>query len=223
MNRREFVATAGLLSLPGCIGGSQTDSESVPTTTTSTTSETTVPETDEPSEQTMTETPTADPEPLRNVSVEQRDSLEQKLQTHLDAKLLNSRITSSHTAVVEVSIENTGESKRTYQFGPVPVFSATASTDDRWLLVKPDQLERPTDGCWSHPKSKKEPGALATVLELAPGESATRTFELWSNSRLTRDNCMPTGEYRFEDEYHVRRPDEEDDEFVWGFTVKIRE
>lgn len=223
MKRRKFVATAGILSVPGCIGGSGTDSESVTTTAASTASETTVPETDRHSEQTMTDTSPSDAEAFRSVSVEQQDSLKQKLQTRLNVELLQSHITSSQTAVVEVSIMNTGESKRTYQFGPVPVFSATTSTDDQWLLVNPDELERPTDGCWSHPKNKKEPGALATVQELVPGESATRTFELWSNSRSAGENCMPTGEYRFEDEYRIRRSDEEDAEFVWGFTLRIRE
>lgn len=223
MKRRAFVATAGVLPVVGCVGRSGADDESTPTSTTSTASETTGPETDRPSEQTMTGTSTSDIRPLRSVSVEQRDSLEQGLGARLDVELLKSTITSDHTAVMEVSIVNTGESNRTYQFGPIPVFSATASTDDRWLLVKPEQLERPSDGCWSHPKSKKEPGALATVRELAPGESAARTFELWSNSRLTEESCLPTGEYRFEDEYRVRQSDEKDDEFAWGFTLQVRE
>lgn len=216
------MAIVGSLSVAGCVGDWESDSESMPTSV-STASETTVTETDAPAERTMTGSTPSDTEPLRSVSVERRDSLASRLQTQLNVELPKSNITPEHTAVIEVELVNASESKQTYEFGPVPVFSATASTDSQWLLVKPGQLDRPSDGCWSHPKSKKEPGALATRRELAPDESATRKFELWSNSRSAGDGCMPSGKYRFEDEYRVRRADGADSEFTWGFTLEIRE
>lgn len=220
MQRREFLGVIGSLSATGCVGNSTSSGES---TTTSVSTATTETKTDASTERTMTGSSPSDTELLRSVSVERRDSLASRLQTQLNVELPKSNITPDHTAVVEIKLVNVSKSKQTYEFGPLSVFSATASTDNRWLLVEPEQLERPSDQCWSHPKSKKEPGALATRRELAPDESATRKFELWSNSRSVEDDCMPPGEYRFEDEYHVRRTDEADSEFTWGFTLKIRE
>lgn len=209
MERRTFLTALTSFPTAGCVGnagrGDETTSQHITTTT-----------------KTMTSSTHSDSEPLRTVTVKQSDSLTTMLQTSLSANLLKSEITRNHTALLEIRITNTSCTEQTYDFGHISVFSATASVDERWLLVEPNQLESPSGECWSHPKSDEEPGSLATRKQLAPEESATQKFELWSNSKLEERECMPPGEYRFEDEYRVKNGSEESSDFQWGFTLEIR-
>lgn len=134
-----------------------------------------------------------------------------------------------------ISVTNRSDAPRHVTFGPSPPFSSYRGEQKAGsalaILVPDDRThvhvgrvddadgepEDPVDGCW-------QVGGLgwndvARLETLDPGESLTGTYSVFASTE--NEDCLPTGEYRFE-EHWVNEPDSSPGFSVdWGFTLSV--
>lgn len=76
----------------------------------------------------------------------------------------------------------------------------------------------PVDGCWKWISSESEGFGLRWPAE--PGATRVMTYAVLDEPDTI--DCLPPGEYRFEDQWGALLPDDEDRWHSWGFTAELR-
>lgn len=145
-----------------------------------------------------------------------------------DLELTKTEITGDHTAVLEVSITNTGDETRYI----TPVDAATAeyvtSADGELTLLWPEVSETmtgpiPEDGCWKATDAQNELARGTMVLD--PDQSRTSETYVYGSPDLPDGTCLPTGEHEFSVQADATTdPSSGSDprEYTWGFTLDVR-
>lgn len=136
---------------------------------------------------------------------------------------------------IEITLTNTADHERTFEFGPVPPFTPPIGKNEgatATLVLVPDSRthvvpktpsrtgdsfvpENPTDGCW---RAKTQMGreSVSERRTLDPNERIREQYTLLATPKEhSDDSCMPPGEYRFVQQGYF------DDGAFWGFTVEI--
>lgn len=162
---------------------------------------------------------------LRHVEIEP-DTLSSEYDADLTATVLRDSITTEHTARVRVLFVHTGNEPQAYTFGDNPPF--TNRWDDRdehvWALdVVEEEHELVSEECWAVEEETIGKDDVATSEEFQHCEALYTDLDLWQLWRGDDDQCMPTGTYRFEQQYDVGKLAEADDSFRWGFDLSISE
>ena len=171
---------------------------------------------------TGTET-TQNSDTLRFIEIIDQGDVPDEIEADLTADVVESTVTSDHTATVHITFVNRGE-KRDFTFGDLPPFTVTGSKEDDpgTLLLGPKRdYKKSGRECW-RPQSSNAGGynANAKIVTLEQNESIKREAKLWGSPRNADQNtCLPTGEFRFEREYEFNFLDEPS--FRWGFTVAL--
>ena len=166
---------------------------------------------------------TQDSDALRSVEIIKQREVPDEVEADLTADLVESTVTSNHTAKVHINFTNGGE-KRDFTFGDLPPFTVTRSMEDNpgTLLLGPKRdYEKSERECW-RPQSSHA-GAYngnAEIVTLEQNESIEREARLWGDTTNADQNiCLPTGEFRFEREYVFGFLDSPS--FRWGFTMSL--
>lgn len=206
MRRRTVLAAAGSLGtslLAGCVGSSRDDpadgDSNRPSTTRSTARSTTPPG-----------------DGHRVVSLAASDDVPPAVPVDLTATVETAGITDDHTAQVRVAFRNAGDEPRRFGFGVHAPFTGGRSVDESWLLFPDMTVDGLPGHCWEPNRGLAYPLKLEFRL-LDPGETVARTYELWGSDE--DDACLPTGRFRFEEEYDVYKGAVEG--FDWGFEVTV--
>jgi len=171
---------------------------------------------------TGTET-TQNPDTLRSVEIIDQGDVPDEIEANLIADVVESTVTSDHTATVHITFTNRGE-KRDFTFGDFPPFTVTESKEDNpgTLLLEPKgDYEKSGRECW-RPQSSNAGGynANAKIVTLEQNESIKREARLWGDPGNADQNiCLPTGEFRFECKYVFGFIDSPS--FRWGFTISL--
>lgn len=135
----------------------------------------------------------------RKISIEDTDH---DLPAGLEAKaaVKRRRITAEKTALLEVTLRNSGSTSYVLMGGTEFPFSSMGSEDDTWLLLNGENPEKSTSGCWE-PESFRNIGDsdVAYKYTVKPGSEYSTQFELWGNPEDER--CLPTGDSWFEHQY----------------------
>lgn len=79
--------------------------------------------------------------------------------------------------------------------------------------------QSPVDGCWELASSPSVPG-FGLLWPAEPGSTRTMTYSILGDPETV--DCLPPGEYRFEDEWGELLPDDEDIWHTWGFTAELQ-
>lgn len=224
MRRRQVLAAVGtsIVPLAGCISSSSPGETGDST-----------PSSD------MTETPES-----KFPAVSVKSGYNQPSDTKMEVNVVR-QFTPDKPAKVKISYTNTGESQRTVDFQASPPFSEYVSTggEPPRLVIIPDdhshispgsvvqnqssqtesstesqteehQLipENPIDGCWKIPTSFAVYG-VAHEKTLSPGETISEEYTVLGHR--TNETCLPSGEYRFEQNPYF------DEGSPWGFTIQM--
>jgi hypothetical protein len=166
---------------------------------------------------------THDPDALRSVEIIDQGDVPHEVEADLIADVVESTVTSNHTAKIHINFTNKGE-ERDFTFGDLPPFTVTRSMehDPGTLLLGPKRdYEKSGRECW-RPQSSNAGGynANAKIVTLEQNESITREARLWGDSGNADQNiCLPTGEFRFEGKYVFGFLDSPS--FRWGFTISL--
>jgi hypothetical protein len=166
---------------------------------------------------------TQNPDTLRSAEIIDQRDVPDEIEASLIADVVESTVTSDHTATVHITFTNRGE-KRDFTFGDFPPFTVTESTEDDpgTLLLGPKRdYEKSGRECW-RPQSSNAGGynANAKFVTLEQNESIKRKARIWGDSENDdQDICLPTGEFQFGREYEFGFLDEPS--FRWGFTVAL--
>lgn len=157
----------------------------------------------------------------RQVDVTAVDDVPDSVPVEFDVRVVDGAITPEGTAVLEVSVTNTGDTGREVT---TPYYKGLSDGNPGVLLYSLEAPDSPDRGdvppCIVDPVASQEhvewtdEGPLSHQLD--PG--ATATDELVLASDPTVDGCFPSDEYRFEDHHSV-----DGTEFTWGFTVEVGE
>lgn len=138
-------------------------------------------------------------------------------------------------AQLAFSVTNRSDSSRHVSFGPSPPLStypgeqkggsalAVLVPDDRTHVHvgrvgdADGEPEDPVGGCWQVVGVGWNDVARTETLD--PGESLTGTYSVFASTE--NEDCLPTGEYRFE-EHWVNDPGSSPEFSVdWGFTLAV--
>ena len=166
---------------------------------------------------------TQDPDALRSVEIIGQGEVPHEVEADLTAEVVESTVTSNHTAKIHINFTNKGEG-RDFDFGDLPPFTVTRSKkhDPGTLLLGPKRdYEKSGRECW-RPQSSNAGGynANAKIVTLEQNESIKREARLWGDPGNADQNiCLPTGEFRFEREYVFGFLDSPS--FRWGFTISL--
>lgn len=124
-------------------------------------------------------------------------------------------ITTEHTAELWLRFTNETTS-RDVQFGMRPPFSTTTDETGHWGLASEGTLDgRLGERCWAIEYGPGVDGALQYIT-LDRCESLTKRLYLWGIASDDDTECMPMGEFTFEQSYELP-----DGEATWEFTVSI--
>jgi hypothetical protein len=166
---------------------------------------------------------TQDPDALRSVEIIEQGEVPHEVEADLTANVVESTVTSNHTAKIHISFINKGEG-RDFDFGDLPPFTVTRSKehDPGTLLLGPKrEYEKSGRECW-RPQSSNAGAynANAKLVTLEQNESITRESRLWGDpGNADRNICLPTGEFHFERKYVFGFNDSS--WFRWGFTISL--
>lgn len=208
MKRRTVLSAleASVIPLTGCIG--QNGSEGDPTGTAS-------PSTDTPKQvdnRTTTETPpvkTVESGLPRTVTLEghSNSELRENFDIAADVTVLESGVTTAHTAKIWVTLENTAAKTRTITYtrdtcglNLIPG-RYQRDKDIQLLLISTEQKwKRTEEDCWKPDGRNLNCGipAMDHEVTIAPDESVRWTFRLWTDPENHQNGvCMPLGVYQF--------------------------
>lgn len=140
----------------------------------------------------------------------------------------------SSPAELEVKFTNEAQTKREFDFDSVSPFGpivGRSDTGDRIHVVPNDDEtgagpypavipQSPIDGCWKLVDTYHTD--LFGLLWPANSGATTRMTYAVLDDPDTED-CLPAGEYRFEDEWGERSPDDGFLDYSWGFTVELQQ
>lgn len=216
LSRRETLrlgGTALATALAGCTsGGRESDSETT-TSAAGTTTATRTTTTEKPTTTTTTEKPTttrtttiASDERLREVTVVS-GTVSAEHEAVLSAAMVEEDVTPEHPARVLVVLTNTADRNREFETGTKMGFGTVYSdgAPPALALLSPDRdVERAAPGCWVPAEPPGVPETLNSA-GLNPGESAYAVLDVWGHPG-NADPCLPTGAYRFVEEYEADPP-----------------
>lgn len=127
--------------------------------------------------------------------------------------------------VISVSIENTGDSDVILMGKTRALFGGEIDTTRSVLLLTNDELNEDQikdTNCWS---LKDDIPRSGTDYETTLRGGNQSNIELNIIGNANTDNCIPTGEYRFDTDYAAYLPDDSGnqlvEEFTWGFILDI--
>lgn len=157
-------------------------------------------------------------------------------------------------ARIRGTFENHSSTEQTVGFGPIQPFSNIWSDGDSLLVLIPTDREvqryalgtdeqiipdNPVEGCWQttlvrfirHDALRwqsldagKRIQTEYAVLHYPRQEIMEATIDEWFGPQSESDDCLPAGEYRFEESFPPKLgTDATWDEFTWGFTLTIEE
>ncbi len=157
-------------------------------------------------------------------------------------------------ARIRGSFENRSSKKQTVGFGPIHPFSNIWSEGDCLLVLVPTDREiqryalgtderiipdHPVDGCWQTNSvhfirhdvliwrsldADESIQTEYTLLRYPEQEIAEATMDKRFGPESESDDCLPAGEYRFEESFTSKFvTDTTWEEFTWGFTLTIEE
>jgi hypothetical protein len=222
LHRRSLLTGAGVV-LSRCLGRESSPGDSDTNETTGGTEEI---ETVECEQTTMERE--IEGEVLREVSVT-RNGQSPVAGTSFSVDLVRDAMTTEHPATVEITFRNESESEREFGFGrPAPLTARKSDESPGWTLLPEDQTvgDEPiqeTEDCWKPDFDDDAAYESLDVLDyydLGSCETVSETYELWVH--YERDECMPTGEYRFSDEF-VTRDGDGNENHRWAFSLEITE
>lgn len=144
------------------------------------------------------------------------------------------QFTESSPAELRLESSNEAPTKREFDFNTVAPFGPLVGHSDtggRIHAIPSDDSagagpytavvpRSPIDGCWKL-ADRYPTDYFGLLWPAAPGATTAMTYAVLDDPEA--DDCLPAGEYRFEDEWGERHPD--DDEFVehsWGFTADLQ-
>jgi hypothetical protein len=130
-------------------------------------------------------------------------------------------------ARLEATLSNDGDSTTEVGYGPALLFTANGDADHDWpenLVLDPEGYIGPwddpvqtDDGCWRFPEDgERLVQASLNWHELAPGDSVTQAYDLYTRSDA--ETCLPAGTYRFQDGGFV---DQEDQPLTFTLTLYV--
>ncbi|MFB6137799.1 MAG: hypothetical protein ABEJ42_05585 [Halobacteriaceae archaeon] len=177
--------------------------------------------------------------PLR-VTVEAETTVDNGYALQPSVEVLEPRVTESHTATVEVAVENTADrSVWEVEGGGNRGLRPLVSEDRRLLLLHPSYAPI-LEGCWKRDDSIRNllnragKGGFNVFhtqedFEWAPGQRHAYRLAVFG-SREVEHRCLVPGEYRFTDDIGwapyrrtARRPAEAHERYEWGFTLRVEE
>lgn len=189
MHRRTVLSTlgAGVVPLSGCIGPLGPEEESLETESSS--------------------TATDESDRLHTVSLTDHSDSELRETFDIAAQIvvLESSVTTEHTATVHIVLETTVEESRTLTYtrnrcnlNLIP--GRSLSGDQLFLLSTDHQWERTEERCWMTDRARIICGipAMDHEISIAPDEPIRWTFHLWAHPKSRKnDVCMSPGAYQF--------------------------
>lgn len=158
---------------------------------------------------------------LRRANIERTDESPSDPALEFGAEVVEPRVTTEHTALIRVQMQNVGEEAVSVSTTYREVFPAMVSRGDRpqLALVRPDSpdgYEKVSETCW-RPASSLVRFDVVKETTLSPDERESVVLELWDSPENTGD-CMRPGTYRFVSSYETDRTD---DPFEWGFSIRL--
>ncbi|WP_227357347.1 hypothetical protein [Haladaptatus salinisoli] len=162
----------------------------------------------------------------KRVSVKQTDAIPEYYPVDLTIEVVQAEITKTQTAHLKATAKNTDEVTR--EFEPAYYKGASSRASNSGILLyslrAPDSppADYAPDCIGSDGKSQ---GKLHWSNEypgtetLEPGDSSSE--ELIVVDDPTVRGCIPTGEYRFETPYNISDEKGYDEQFTWGFTLRV--
>lgn len=159
----------------------------------------------------------------RQVTVARQDSTPVEIPVELDAKMVDKVATNGDAARVEVTITNPTSERVTDIIAGWPgVFTVTHSEQSApglQLVAAERDLMPVRHPLCPIPVANNAIPALGIEIDLPPGGTDSSAFEVWGQRDNDVGNCIPSGTYRFTNEYPTN-PDTWD-EFEWGFTLRV--
>lgn len=142
------------------------------------------------------------------------------------------QFTERSPARLQIVFSNEAPTAREFLFDTVAPFDALVgrAEDGKQLHAIPDDNpgaghyaamipRSPVDGCWKLPSSYGREG-FGLRWPAKPGATTAMTYAVLDEPETT--DCLPPGEYRFEDEWGELLPDDEDVWHSWGFTAELQ-
>lgn len=161
-----------------------------------------------------------------------RDTLLSDQQVGISVEVIE-QFTEHSPARLRIRFTNEGSTAREFLFGSVPPFGPLVCSSDSSgaIHVIPDDdtvvptghyadviPHRPVDECW-------QLTGEYTIVDRGilwpadPGATTTTAYAVLNDPEAS--DCLPPGEYRFENEWGERYADEEDEWYSWGFALVL--
>lgn len=143
------------------------------------------------------------------------------------------QFSSSSPADLRIEFTNEAQTRREFDFGSVSPFEAIVGYSDavhRIHAIPNDDKagagpypavvpKSPIDGCWKLPDTYHT-DTFGLLWPADSGATTRMTYAVLDD--LDSEDCLPAGEYRFEDGWGERFPDNEFVNYSWGFTVELQ-
>lgn len=141
--------------------------------------------------------------------------------------------TESSPAELRIEFGNEAPTEREFDFDTVAPFGPVVGRSDaggRLHAIPNDDgagagpypavvPRSPIDGCWKL-ADPYPTGYFGLLWPAGPGATMAMTYAVLDDPEA--DDCLPVGEYRFEDEWGERLPNDEIVEHSWGFTAELK-
>jgi hypothetical protein len=167
-------------------------------------------------------------DPFRRVTISSRDDVPADHPLTVDLSVVEPTVTTDHTAALELTVGWTGTDSTMIQYSRGNDLVEDTRQPSHVVLLADyymsmDSVRPSSCGCWEiNPNtptfdSGSEGGGGPT---LDPGESISDPLYLWGT---TRNDCLPTGRFRFDFPFVVDSHERAYDNVLWGFEIRIRE
>lgn len=170
---------------------------------------------------------------LREVSLNDQDTVPSKYKIQIDVEIIKSTITETETARIRITTTNEGRERAiSINKDPCDIFNRSRGGSDDppglWLYKSDDteNIDR-KNGQWVPDESPDEPrgfpayGCGRKVYERE--ESVSTEYAVWDDYQV--EGYLEPGIYRWEEEVHVSKgsdsTDTADESFTWGFSIAV--
>ena len=166
-------------------------------------------------------------DPFRQITISSQDDVPTDHPLTVNLSVVEPTVTTDHTAALELTVGWTGTDSTLIYYPRGNDLLEDRRQSHVVLLtdyyMSMDSVRPSSCGCWEiNPNTPTfDSGSEGRGgAELAPGESVSDQWHLWGT---TRNDCLPTGRFRFEFTVVIDSDEQADDTVLWGFEIRIRD
>lgn len=178
---------------------------------------------------------------IATVTVDGTQPIPNSVPVSFEVSVPRATVTKDDTALVRITVTNTGSEKQSITTGGFPFFSLPnrisketdpglilTSSYEKSVLTKRSSEAIPEDTprkngrpCWKLNGVPGNPFLLKKSVELDPGSSRHIDLQVWGHPQ--NSDCLHTGNYHFQESYslYMYGSEEEFSSFSWGFTLRL--